>query len=93
MGLDEEEEEKVMDSGIMEVAEICNQNHFSGNHLNPLLLPLNESFFRSCNSKASLSGSLPCRAEESARLHPQPGQVPAATHSVCLSQCICMQVG
>jgi len=29
VGLDEEEEE-VMDSGIMEVAEICNQNHFSG---------------------------------------------------------------
>ena len=33
MGLEEEEE--VMDSGIMEGAEICNQNHFSGNQLNP----------------------------------------------------------
>ena len=31
----EEEEEEVMNDGILEVAEICNQNHFSGrNKLN-----------------------------------------------------------
>ena len=31
----EEEEEVVMNAGILEVAEICNQNHFSGrNKLN-----------------------------------------------------------
>ena len=36
----EEEEEEVMDGDILEVAEICNQNHFSGKNLNPCL-PLN----------------------------------------------------
>ena len=30
----EEEEEEVMNGGILEVAEICNQNHFSGKNLN-----------------------------------------------------------
>ena len=29
----EEEEEEVMDGGILEVAEICNQNQFSGNDI------------------------------------------------------------
>ena len=28
------EEEEVMNGGILEVAEICNQNHFSGKNLN-----------------------------------------------------------
>ena len=32
------EEGEVMDGDILEVAEICNQNHFSGKNLNPCLL-------------------------------------------------------
>ena len=40
---------------------------------------------RSDNSKASLPGSLPWRAEEPASLHPQPGQVAAAGNVVLLT--------
>ena len=32
------EEEELLDGDILEVAEICNQNHFSGKNLNPCLL-------------------------------------------------------
>ena len=75
LGTDEEVE---INGGILEVAEICNQNHFSGmNNLNICLLLLctNARMSRSDNSEASLPCSLPWRAEEPASLHQQPGKV------------------
>ena len=78
----EEEEEEVMNDGILEVAEICNQNHFSGmTNLNVIAsewVIVHCTMCRSDNSEASLLGRLPWRAEEPASLHPQPGQVAPA---------------
>ena len=74
LGTDEEVE---INGGILEVAEICNQNHFSGmNNLKLwVLLCVNEKMCRSDNSEASLPCGLPWRAEKPASLHQQPGKV------------------